>query len=84
MKHVPMMERELHGGVQKVYRFQNGFGASVVRHDYSYGGDDRDWELAVLVFYSEDNEDWSLTYETEITDDVIGYLSPDDCRRTAQ
>ena len=58
-----------HDGKQYVFKFQNGFGASVVQHRFSYGGDKGLWELGVL-----DNEG-RLTYDTEITDDVIGYLS---------
>jgi hypothetical protein len=55
-------------GVQHVYKFENGYGASVVKHDFSYGGKDGLWELAVL-----DSED-ELCYHTPITQDVIGYL----------
>ena len=51
-----------------VYKFDNGFGASVVRHRYSYGGEDGLYELAVL-------KDGELCYDTEITGDVCGYLS---------
>ena len=56
------------GGVQAVITFENGYGASVVRHEYSYGGKDGLYELAVL------NSDGELTYDTPITSDVIGYL----------
>ena len=56
------------GGVQAVITFDNGYGASVVRHEYSYGGKDGLYELAVL------NSDGELTYDTPITTDVIGYL----------
>jgi hypothetical protein len=59
-------ERPLNGGVQKSYRFPNGWGASVVRHRFSYGHEDGLWELAVL------GKDGHLAYETTITDDVIG------------
>jgi len=64
------------GGHQIVLRFPNGFGASVVRSPHSYGGSDGLFELAVVLF---DNEDYYLTYDTPITDDVIGHLTQNDC-----
>ena len=56
-------------GVQSRIQFDNGYGASVVKHEYSYGGKDGLYELAVL------DSDGKLTYETPVTDDVIGYLT---------
>lgn len=64
--------RPCNGGVQHEYKFPNGYGASVVRHDFSFGRESGLWELAVL------GQDGRLTYETPITDDVIGYLSEAD------
>ena len=58
----------VNGGVQHVYSFPNGYGASVVKHDFSYGGKQGLWELAVL-----EGED--ICYTSGITDDVIGHLS---------
>jgi hypothetical protein len=52
-----------------LYRFPNGYGASVANHDFSYGT-----ELAVLHFDGEGDFDYSLDYSTPITDDVIGHL----------
>lgn len=73
---IPIIER-VHpagrGGTQKIYRFPNGYGASVIQYPGSYGYDDGLWELAVLKF--RDKDSWSITYDTPITDDVIGYLS---------
>lgn len=66
-------EIEVHNGIQKIYRFENGYGASVVRHDFSYGTELDLWELGVLEF--DENEIYFLTYETELTDDVIGHLT---------
>lgn len=59
---------------QRVYRFPNGFGASVVCHEYSYGGDKGLYELGVIRFTGPRSGEWKLTYETPITSDVIGWL----------
>lgn len=69
------LERSINGGSQVIYKFDNGFGASVVQHNFSYGSEDGLSELAVLKF---NGDEWGLTYDTEITDDVIGYLTEDD------
>jgi hypothetical protein len=66
----PAEVRDLLGGAQRVYRFDNGYGASVVRHDYSYGGPAGLWELAVIDATTGD-----LVYTTPVTSDVEGYLS---------
>jgi hypothetical protein len=50
--------------------FENGFGASVVKHKYSYGGDKGLYEIAVL-----DAMDGGPIYYTSVTDDVLGHLS---------
>jgi len=50
--------------------FENGYGASVIRNEQSYGGHIGLYELAVLDNYGK------LTYDTPITDDVLGYLNP--------
>ncbi len=60
------------GGVMSRIQFENGYGASVVKTPHTYGGDKGLYELAVL-----DNEG-NLTYSTPVTDDVIGYLRPED------
>jgi len=64
------------GAVQKLYRFANGYGASVVKGEHTYGGDEGLWELAVLAFDTEGG--FSLCYTTPITSDVEGHLSDDD------
>ena len=57
------------GGEQRHFRFDNGYGASVIRNPRSYGGDKDLFELAVL------DAQGHLTYDTPVTDDVIGWLS---------
>lgn len=64
----PDETRPCNGGVQHFYHFANGYGASVVRHSFSYGAAEGKWELAVL-------KGGALCYSTEITSDVLGYLS---------
>ena len=56
-------------GYQLLYTFDNGYGASVVKHDFSYGGKNGKYELAVL------DKDGSLCYDTPITEDVVGHLT---------
>lgn len=62
------------GGEQYRFKFPNGYGASVIRNQYSYGHEQGLWELAVL------GPDGGLTYDTPITDDVLGRLTEDDVR----
>jgi hypothetical protein len=71
-RHVPKSRRALNGGTQYKFKFGNGYGASVVQGPYTYGGEDGLWELAVL------GKDGDLTYETPVTEDVLGYLSESD------
>lgn len=52
----------------RVHEFPNGYGASVVRHAFSYGGSAGFYELAVL-------HDGEIVYDTPITNDVIGWLT---------
>jgi hypothetical protein len=58
-------------GVKSRMTFENGYGVSVVSHSYSYGGKDGLFEIAVL------DKDGNLTYDTAVTNDVIGYLDPE-------
>lgn len=59
--------------IRYIFRFKNGYGASVIKNRYSYGHEDNLWELAVIVFIN--TRKWHLCYDTPITDDVEGYLS---------
>ena len=59
------------------FKFENGYGASVIKHYGSYGFEEDLFELAVLYFEPGDNMG-SLTYSTSITNDVIGNLSNDE------
>lgn len=64
--------RTIHGtGIQYLAFYPNGYGASIVQHEFSYGRDRGLWELAVL---KGTKEDWNICYTTPITSDVLGYL----------
>ena len=54
------------------FRFNNGYGASVIKHFASYGYEDDLFELAVLDRYGK------ICYNTPITNDVVGHLTNDE------
>lgn len=59
---------------QLLFRFENGYGASVIHFndrwvEYYYG-----WEMAVVKW---EGDKYHLCYDTPITDDVIGDLTID-------
>lgn len=58
------------GNQQALVQFPNGYAASVVKGPHTYGGGDGLYELAVM------DKTGRITYDTSITDDVIGYLNP--------
>lgn len=56
------------GYPQTIYKFPNGYGASVIKFNYVYFG----IEIAILRFNK--NGKWDIDYSTPITNDVIGGL----------
>jgi hypothetical protein len=58
-------------GIVSRTQFDNGYEVSVVKSPYTYGGDKGLYELAIF-------KDGEITYATPITDDVMGYLRPED------
>ena len=61
-------------GIQAFADFPNGFGASIVKSDISYGGKSGLFEIAVLKGKDIDST-------TDISDDVIGWCDEEDINR---
>lgn len=59
-------------GFNHRFKFDNNYGASVIKHKFSYGYEEDLFELAVLYF---EDDIPHLVYTTPITDDVIGNLT---------
>lgn len=77
-------KRNINGGNQTIYRFPNARGASVVCHEFSYGGREGLKELAVIRFDGPGEFEFDLDYSTDITGDVLGWLTDDDVAETLQ
>lgn len=60
-------------GRQQVIRFRNGYGASIIESQ-SPG-----LELAVLRWWADDNDCFTVVYDTPLTRDVMVGLGADDC-----
>lgn len=56
---------------QAMVDFKNGYSASVSCHEFSYGGDQGLFEIAVM-------HNGEIDYTTPITSDVLGYLTEQD------
>jgi hypothetical protein len=63
---------QINGGIQYLAFYPNGYGASIVQHEFSYGRNRGLWELAVI---KGNEEEWDICYSTPITSDVLGHLS---------
>jgi hypothetical protein len=73
------LEFQLHPmgmGKQCIVQYSNGYGASIVQGPHTYGGKDGLYELAVF------GKDGEITYDTTITNDVLGYLSEAEVEKT--
>ena len=71
-------ETDCPNGIQALVFFNNGFGASVVKSDFSYGGKGGLYELAVI---SGNQDDWAITYKGESPYDSLGYLTEENVEK---
>ena len=63
-------------GKQCIVQFPNGYAASIVQGPHTYGGENGLYEIAVF------GKDGQITYETSITNDVLGHLSEEEVEKT--
>lgn len=58
-------------GLQALWRFPNGYGASVIKGEGSYGV-----ELAVIRWQDQgDGWEFDVVWDSPVTDDVLGHLT---------
>lgn len=71
-------------GIQYIAKFPNNYGASIVKHSFSYGTEKGLWELAVISYEPDETDiyNFQLTYSTPITNDVLGYLTEEEVNKT--
>lgn len=62
-----IVKEPMFGGIHYEFRFKNGYGASVIKHNCSYGRYSDEWEVACLY-------NGVLCYPKLMDGDVIGYL----------
>ena len=72
---MPVMKQEPHplhkGGIQRTYQFKH-YLVSAIKTDFSYGGKDGLWEIAVL---GKDSQFVTRDIWHDLDDDVIGHVS---------
>ena len=63
--------------------FKNHRGISIISTEFSYGGREGLYEVAVIAWWEdkEGNKNWAIDYSTKITDDVIGHLTMEDVEK---
>jgi hypothetical protein len=78
-KDIKFKPHSLGNGLHGLIFFDNGYGLSVVRFKNpksetysSYTSNDNEWEVAVIY---GNEKDWDISYNTHITNDVLGYLT---------
>lgn len=74
------------GGAHYIFKFQNGYGASVIKHLGSYGFSEDLWELALINFFNHSEQmhnpdGWDIEYVKALGFDIIGDLTDEQVRQ---
>ena len=64
---------------QKLYKFDNNYGAFVINHRGSCG-----LELAVILFDENNPKNYEICYNTPIASNVIGWLTEEELEKTLE
>ena len=81
----PKESYRLFGGTHDLYELPNGYGASVVCHSFSYGGDDGRFELAVIEWDdTKYPQRWQMIDDVPGASDVQGWLTSEDVQERLQ
>tara|TARA_R100000734_G_C3319146_1_gene114408 strand:- start:7907 stop:8227 length:321 start_codon:yes stop_codon:yes gene_type:complete len=66
--------------------FSNHRGVSIISTEFSYGGREGLYEVAVIAWWEDKkgNKNWAIDYSTEITNDVIGNLTMEDVEKISK
>lgn len=62
---------------QTLYKFENDWGASIIYHQGSYGYEQGLVELGILSWFGDR---YMLTYDTYLTNDVLGNLTQEQAK----
>lgn len=68
---------------REIYRFPNGYGASVIQSEFANTYCDDEYEVAVIKFYNAEGSigsvwDFDTVYHTHLTDGTLGYCKWDE------
>lgn len=80
-KYIQKQTNDKYFGEQTLYKFDNGFGASIIFRPRSYGYEQGLVELAVIQWL---DGTFTLSYDTYLTNDVLGNLNEEQAKLTLQ
>ena len=74
------------GGAHYIFKFPNGYGASVIKHIGSYGFSEDLWELAAIKFHGlteqmHDPDGWVICYIEKLDLNIEGSLTDEEVRK---
>lgn len=68
-------------GVKYEFHFENGYGASIIKHELVRGYEDDLWEIWML---KKSNDKWKIDLKTPLIEPIVYYLTEEDVRNYLQ